>query len=56
MQCSGSAKPVKAVWYDVTRTVKVKIDFVNVINDLFQNRSSHLGMQMAVEFSPTWLI
>ena len=30
MQCSESAKPMKAVWHDVACTVKTKLDFVNV--------------------------
>ena len=32
MLCSQSAKPVKAVWYDVTCRVKAKLDFVMVID------------------------
>ena len=30
MQCFEFEKPVKAVWHDVTCTVKGKLDFVNV--------------------------
>ena len=35
MRCSESAKPMQAVWHDVTCTAKAKLDFVNVTN-LFQ--------------------
>ena len=34
--------------------LKVKLDFVNVTR-LFQNVNKHVGVQKAVEFSPTWM-
>ena len=55
MQCSESVKPVKTVWNEVKLTMKVKLDFVNVIK-LPQNVNKYFGMQTAVEFSPTWTI
>ena len=55
MQCSESAKAVKAVFHDVTCTVKVKLDFV-IIPKLFQNVNKYFGMQKAVAFRPTWTI
>ena len=57
MQCSESAKPVKAVWHD-DMAVKAKLDFVNVTK-LFQDvKKKHFGMQQAVEVScrSTWTI
>ena len=55
LQCFESAKPMKAVWHDVTcrSTLKAKLDTVNVTK-LFQNVSRQFGMQKTVEFSPTW--
>ena len=43
-------KTWKAAWHDVTCTVKVKLDFVNVTK-WFQNVNKQLGMQRAVEFT-----
>ena len=40
MQCSKSTKPVKAIWHDVTCTVKAKLDVVSVTNV-----SKHFGIQ-----------
>ena len=51
-----SAKPVKAVWHAVTRTVKAKLDFVYVKKKVFENVNKHFGILKAVKFSPTWTI
>ena len=55
MQCFQSAKPMKAVWHGVTRTVKAKLDFVYVTK-VFQNVNKHVGILKEVKFSPTWTI
>ena len=49
MQCSESAKPVKAVWREMTCTVKAKLDFVKVTK-LFQNVNI-FGRCLTVEHS-----
>ena len=43
MQCSESAKPVKAVQHDVTCTMKANFDSVNVIK-LFQIVNKHFWL------------
>ena len=46
---------MRAVWHDVTRTVKVKLDFVNVTKS-FPDVSKHFGMQKAVALDVTWTV
>ena len=53
MQCSWSAKPVKAVWHDVALTLKAKLDFV-MVTAAFQNVNKQFSMQTAMEISLTW--
>ena len=52
MQCSESAKPMKAVWHDVTCTVKTTLDFVNVAK-LFQHVNKHFSMQKSGRVQPS---
>ena len=50
MQCFQSAKPVIAVWHDLTSTVKAKLDFV-FVKKVFQNVNKHLRILKAVNLA-----
>ena len=43
MQCSESAKPVKAVQHDVTCTMKAKFDSLNVIKIVSNRKQTFLA-------------
>ena len=49
------SKPAKAVWRDLTCTVKEKLEVVNVTK-LFQNVNRHFGIHKVVEFPTPWTI